>query len=124
MTNHISSVQKVWVDKVFKLFVKGDLSEFDIAVTEKFQPFDTNNEKQKETTQLFAAIVCSLRKDVALPVTSLEDYLNELVTLALGSSNSTQVTSAARMIGSLVNKWKDSKLPHLLVFFSFFLTAA
>lgn len=105
------SVQKIWMDKVFKLFVQGDISQFDITSTESFEPLNMDNgsEKQKETTQLFAALVCALRKDVVLPVANIEDYLNDLVTLALGSSNATQITSASRMIGSIVNKWRDSK---------------
>lgn len=58
---------------------------------------------------MFAAIICSLRKDVVLPVTNIEDYLNDLVTLALSTTHPIQIICAARIIGSLVNKWKDSK---------------
>lgn len=105
-----SSDQKAFLEKTFKLFVDGELSQFNIESTTKYNPLQTSSsESQKETSQLFAAIVCSLRKDVTLPISSLEDYLNELMTLALSSDNESQITSASRMIGSLVNKWKNSK---------------
>jgi DNA repair/transcription protein MET18/MMS19 len=105
-----SSDQKTFLDKSFKLFVDGNLSQFNITSNTKFNPLQTSSsDTQKETCQLFAAIVCSLRKDVSLPISSLEDYLNDLITLALSSENESQITSASRIIGSLVNKWKDSK---------------
>lgn len=106
-----SATQKKFVDRTFKLFVNGELSEFNINSTAaEFKPLQiTSPYSQKITCQLFAAVVCSLRKDVVLPVPSIEDYLNELVTLALSSENETQITSASRIIGSLINKWKNSK---------------
>lgn len=105
-----SSTQKSFIDKIFSLFVDGDLSQFDITSTTKYNPLQASStEAQKSTSQLFAAFVCALRKDVALPISSLEDYLNEMMTLALSSENDTQIASAARIIGSLINKWKDSK---------------
>ncbi|CAO3612092.1 unnamed protein product [Mucor hiemalis] len=104
-----SSTQKSFIDKIFGLFVDGDLSQFDITSTTKYNPLQASStEAQKSTSQLFAAFVCALRKDVALPISSLEDYLNEMMTLALSSENDTQITSAARIIGSLINKWKDN----------------
>lgn len=112
-TEPIISAQKSFLDKAFKLFVDGQLPEFAITSTQPFKPLDTTSdtaEKQQSTCQLFAAIVCSLRKDVELPISSsIEDYLNELVTLALGATNPIQITCASRVIGSIINKWKDSK---------------
>lgn len=104
-----SDTQKNFINKIFSLFVDGDLSQFDITSTSKYNPLQASStEAQKSTSQLFAAFVCALRKDVTLPISSLEDYLNELVTLALSSENDTQITSASRVIGSLINKWKDN----------------
>lgn len=101
------------MDKAFKLFVGGQLPEFAITSTQRFSPLDTTSdttEKQQSTCQLFAAIVCSLRKDVGLPISSsIEDYLNEMVTLALGATNPIQIACASRVIGSIINKWRDSK---------------
>lgn len=105
-----SITQKNFVDRTFKLFVDGQLSEFNINSTAEFKPLQTDSPNtQKVTCQLFSAIVCTLRKDVALPIPSIEDYLNELMTLALSSDNETQITCASRIIGSLINKWKNSK---------------
>lgn len=116
-----SDTQKNFINKIFSLFVDGDLSQFDITSTSKYNPLQASStEAQKSTSQLFAAFVCALRKDVTLPISSLEDYLNELVTLALSSENDTQITSASRVIGSLINKWKDSKYrihQHVLILF-------
>lgn len=110
-----SVTQKAFVDKTFKLFVDGDLSQFNIETTAEYKPLQTTSlDTQKETCQLFAAIVCALRKDVVLPISNLEDYLNDLVTLALSSDNKAQITCASRIIGSIINKWKDSKLLHHL----------
>ncbi|GAA5803787.1 Dos2-interacting transcription regulator of RNA-Pol-II-domain-containing protein [Helicostylum pulchrum] len=104
-----SITQKNFVDRTFKLFVDGQLSEFNINSTAEFKPLQTASPNtQKVTCQLFSAIVCTLRKDVALPISSIEDYLNELMTLALSSDNETQITCASRIIGSLINKWKNS----------------
>lgn len=112
-----SAAQKNFVDKTFKLFVHGDLSQLNIESKAEFKPLQTSSsDAQKETCQLFAAIVCTLRKDVVLPVSSIEDYLNELVTLALSSDNKAQITCASRIIGSLINKWKDSKFSPPLMF--------
>ncbi|KAI8092187.1 Dos2-interacting transcription regulator of RNA-Pol-II-domain-containing protein [Gilbertella persicaria] len=105
-----ASAQKSFVDKMFRLFVNGQLPEIGVTQTTLFNPLDgtcTSNE-QKETCRLFSAIVCSLRRDVQLPISSLEDYLNELVTLALSASRQVQVTCASRIIGSCVNKWKNN----------------
>ncbi|KAL9559611.1 hypothetical protein PS6_000706 [Mucor atramentarius] len=105
-----SSAQKSFLDKTFKLFIDGQLPEFGITSTQQFKPLDNTSdttEKQQSTCQLFAAIVSSLRKDVELPISSsIEDYLNELVTLALGATNPIQVACASRVIGSIINKWK------------------
>ncbi|KAI8637654.1 Dos2-interacting transcription regulator of RNA-Pol-II-domain-containing protein [Parasitella parasitica] len=108
-----SSVQKTFLDKTFKLFVEGQLPEFNIPLSaQEYKPLDTAataNENQQKTCQLFAAVVCSLRKDVALPIsTSIEDYLNDMVTLALNATNTIQITCASRIIGSIINKWKDN----------------
>ncbi|KAI9471923.1 MAG: Dos2-interacting transcription regulator of RNA-Pol-II-domain-containing protein [Benjaminiella poitrasii] len=109
-----SSAQKAYLDKTYKLFVEGQLSEFDIlSSTQEFKPLDPSSsplrsEQQKETCQLFAAIVCSLRKEVALPISNLKDYLNKMVTLVLNTDNDIQATCASRIIGSLINKWKDN----------------
>ncbi|KAG2210963.1 hypothetical protein INT47_000123 [Mucor saturninus] len=104
-----SATQKAFVDKTFKLFVDGDLSQFNIEATAEYRPLQTiSSDAQKETCQLFAAIVCALRKDVSLPVSNLEDYLNDLVTLALSSDNKAQITCASRIVGSIINKWKDN----------------
>lgn len=95
------------MDMIFKSFVQGDLVEF-MHTQGQFKPLDpTAPEGQQRTVQLFSAAICSLRKDVALPVSSMEDFLNTMVTLALSSD--IQTTSVSRMIGSLINKWKDSK---------------
>ncbi|CAO3642299.1 unnamed protein product [Mucor fragilis] len=86
-----SSAQKSFLDKAFKLFVGGQLPEFAITSTQRF------------------TIVCSLRKDVGLPISSsIEDYLNEMVTLALGATNPIQIACASRVIGSIINKWRDN----------------
>lgn len=115
-----SATQKSFVDKTFKLFVNGELSEFNIEATAEFKPLQiTSSDAQKETCQLFASIVCTLRKDVVLPISSIEDYLNEMVTLVLSSDNKAQITCASRIIGSLINKWKDSKY-YVTCFFIFF----
>ncbi|KAG1471140.1 hypothetical protein G6F56_002297 [Rhizopus delemar] len=101
-----SSSQKSFVDVLFKSYVQGDLSEL-VHIQDAFKPLDpTSPEEQQRTVCLFSAVVCSLRKDVSLPISSMEDYLNELVTLALSSP--VQGTSVSRMIGSLINKWKDN----------------
>ncbi|CEG83218.1 hypothetical protein RMATCC62417_17178 [Rhizopus microsporus] len=101
-----SSEQKAFMDMIFKSFVQGDLVEF-MHTQGQFKPLDpTAPEGQQRTVQLFSAVICSLRKDVALPVSSMEDFLNTMVTLALSSD--IQTTSVSRMIGSLINKWKDN----------------
>jgi DNA repair/transcription protein MET18/MMS19 len=93
------------VDALFKSFIQSDLSDL-LHVEGQFKPLNPSSpEAQQKTVCLFAAIICSLRKDVVLPISSMEDYLNEMVTLALSSP--IQVTSVSRMIGSLINKWKD-----------------
>jgi DNA repair/transcription protein MET18/MMS19 len=100
-----SSSQKGFVDALFKSFIQSDLSDL-LHVEGQFKPLNPSSpEAQQKTVCLFAAIICSLRKDVVLPISSMEDYLNEMVTLALSSP--IQVTSVSRMIGSLINKWKD-----------------
>ncbi|KAI7907118.1 Dos2-interacting transcription regulator of RNA-Pol-II-domain-containing protein [Cokeromyces recurvatus] len=109
-----SEAQKAYIDKAYKLFVEGQLSEFDIiSSTQEFQPLNPSssplrNEKQKKVCLLFAAIVCCLRKDVNLPVSNLENYLNEMVQLVLSTDNVIQANCGSRMIGSLINKWKDN----------------
>ncbi|KAI8971461.1 Dos2-interacting transcription regulator of RNA-Pol-II-domain-containing protein [Mycotypha africana] len=110
-----SNTQKKLMERAFRLFVDGQLSEFDIATSSdvEFKPLNSAsskilNSQQKSTCRFFAAIICSLRKDVALPVTGLEGFLNDLIAVALESDNQVQLTSVARMIGSLINKWKNN----------------
>ncbi|KAI8977927.1 Dos2-interacting transcription regulator of RNA-Pol-II-domain-containing protein [Pilobolus umbonatus] len=104
-----SSEQKEFVDKTFKLFMHGEMSVLDIASRVPFKPTHiSSSQEQKKSFQLFSAVICSLRKDVVLPLSNTEDYLNELVTLALTTDNHIQMVSTARMIGSIINKWKDN----------------
>ncbi|KAI8387304.1 Dos2-interacting transcription regulator of RNA-Pol-II-domain-containing protein [Blakeslea trispora] len=105
-----ASTQKEFIDKAFGLFLQGQSTDFIIETpTQTFKPFNVDaSDEQQETCQLFSALVCSLRRDVELPVPSLEDYLNELVSFALNATKLSQATYASRMIGSLLNKWKNS----------------
>ncbi|KAI8372565.1 Dos2-interacting transcription regulator of RNA-Pol-II-domain-containing protein [Choanephora cucurbitarum] len=98
--------QKEWIDRAFGLFLHGQSTDFGLDDLTHFKPFDTNTtDEQRETCQLLSALVCSLRRDVELPVASLEDFLNELMTFAFHAK---QAAYASRMIGSLLNKWKDN----------------
>ncbi|ORZ06644.1 Dos2-interacting transcription regulator of RNA-Pol-II-domain-containing protein [Absidia repens] len=103
-----SSRQKFNIDKLFKLFVEGDTTTIGISAAE-FTPLKSDaNDPQHTTVQLFSAVLSSIRKDVALPVESIEIFLGELITLALGSANTIFLNSLVRMIGSIINKLKPT----------------
>lgn len=95
---------------MFKLFKEGDLQILDIHSGATFCPLLANApESQIPCTQIFGTMICAIRKDVLLPIESTELFLNELVEEALKSQNETQVISLARIIASIINKWKDGK---------------
>ncbi|SAM02494.1 hypothetical protein [Absidia glauca] len=102
--------QKVNIDKLFRLFVDGDLTTIGLlSESVEFAPLKSNAPDSQHTTgQLFGAIVSSTRKDVALPVESTETFLNHLVSLALGISNTILLHSIVRVIGSVINKSKSN----------------
>ncbi|KAI9256906.1 Dos2-interacting transcription regulator of RNA-Pol-II-domain-containing protein [Sporodiniella umbellata] len=101
-----SATQKVWIDRVFQAYTTGETIHLTGVSVSHFRPLDPDSaESIQRTVCLFSALVCSLRREVALPVLSMEDYLNELVTLALHSP--VQTTSVSRMVGSLINQWKQ-----------------
>lgn len=60
-------------------------------------------------TQIFSTIVCSIRKDVELPVDTIEVFLDDVIRRALKASSQAQVTGLARVVASVINKWKDGK---------------
>lgn len=39
----------------------------------------------------------------------MDDFISQLIDIALDTTNESLHTSAVRMIGSVVNKWKDGK---------------
>ncbi|KAI9315826.1 RNAPII transcription regulator C-terminal-domain-containing protein [Dichotomocladium elegans] len=104
-----SRAQKIYLDSIFKLYMQGDLSEIGLA-DGVFSPFHKEtSDGQKSTTQLFAAVLAACRKDVSFPVSSKEEFVAQLVDIALYTTNDIQHKSLARAIGSIVNKWKDAK---------------
>ncbi|KAI9275582.1 RNAPII transcription regulator C-terminal-domain-containing protein [Phascolomyces articulosus] len=103
-----SDAQKPFVDRMFKLYLHGDLSQLNIQGS-GFEPFkDEPSNVQKATTQLFAAVVAACRRDINFPVTSIEDFLTQLVDITLVSTDEIQQVSLVRIIGSLINKWRDA----------------
>ncbi|KAI7849449.1 Dos2-interacting transcription regulator of RNA-Pol-II-domain-containing protein [Circinella umbellata] len=103
-----SDDQKLFVDRMFQLYLHGDLSQVNIQAS-GFEPFkDESSNAQKATTQLFAAVVAACRRDVSFPVASTEDFVTQLVEIALKSTDEIQQVSLVRMIGSLINKWRDA----------------
>ncbi|KAI9028306.1 Dos2-interacting transcription regulator of RNA-Pol-II-domain-containing protein [Phycomyces nitens] len=101
--------QKTQLDRAFNVFIRGDISILKITCSTPFGPFEINSpDAQKATTHLFAAIVNTCRKEVTYPVESLEKFIDNLVNLALGTNHHGQLTSLVRMVGSLINKWKDN----------------
>jgi DNA repair/transcription protein MET18/MMS19 len=92
------------------LFKENDLSIVEVSDKSEFNPLSPNSaEALVACTQLFSTIVCSLRKDVKIPVESTELFLDEMVGKALKASNQAQVTSLSRIVASVINKWKDGK---------------
>ncbi|OAD79724.1 hypothetical protein PHYBLDRAFT_179221 [Phycomyces blakesleeanus NRRL 1555(-)] len=104
-----STSQKTHLDRAFNLFIHGDLSALKISSSTPFVPLETSSsDAQKSTTYLFSAIVNTCRKEVTYPVESLENFIDRLVNLALGTNHHGQLTSLVRIVGSLINKWKDN----------------
>ncbi|KAI8099496.1 Dos2-interacting transcription regulator of RNA-Pol-II-domain-containing protein [Halteromyces radiatus] len=104
-----ASQQQVNVDKLFKLFLEGDISVIGLSAME-FAPLKANSsEAQHDTVQLFGAIVASSRKEVSLPVKSIQSFLDDLVSLTLSSGNTILQNSLVRIIGSVINKLKSDE---------------
>ncbi|KAI9302458.1 Dos2-interacting transcription regulator of RNA-Pol-II-domain-containing protein [Cunninghamella echinulata] len=104
-----SSNQKDNLDKLFKIFVDGDTSAIGLESIE-FLPLNAASpDAQHSTILIFAAIVNSARRDVSLPVESIESFLDNLINLALTSSNTILLNSLVRIIGSVINKLKLSE---------------
>ncbi|KAI8061634.1 Dos2-interacting transcription regulator of RNA-Pol-II-domain-containing protein [Gongronella butleri] len=103
-----AATQKQNVDKLFKIFVDGDVSVLGLANAPVFAPLKPDAPVAQQLTVLvFAAIVASLRKDVALPVASVHAFLNELIALAIKTDNALLLKSLARIVGSVLNKQKQ-----------------
>ncbi|KAI8148945.1 Dos2-interacting transcription regulator of RNA-Pol-II-domain-containing protein [Fennellomyces sp. T-0311] len=103
-----SDAQKAYIDRMFQLYLHGDLSQANITAS-GFAPLkDESSAAQKSTTQLFAAAIAACRRDVSFPVASTEEFINQLADIALRSNNETQRLSLVRIIGSLINKWRDA----------------
>ncbi|KAI7878974.1 hypothetical protein K492DRAFT_132041 [Lichtheimia hyalospora FSU 10163] len=110
-----ASAQKTHLDSMFKLYLEGDLAQIGISAG-AFQPFQAGSpDTQKDTSPLFAAVVAACRKDMVYPVSSMESFINQLIDIALDTTNESLHTSAVRMIGSIVNKWKDAQTLSVLI---------
>jgi hypothetical protein len=90
------------------MYTKGDLSSLAINGESSFKPLESSSsDAQKKTCILFA--VSSYLPSIQLPVTSHEQFLDQLVDVALVSTCSHQVTALAQLHGSIINKWSDGK---------------
>lgn len=93
---------------MFKLFKENDLSTIDVSGNAKFDPNSVNaSDATAACAQMFSTIVCSLRKEVKIPMESNESFLNDVVERAVNNSHQPQVTSLARIVASVINKWKE-----------------
>lgn len=93
---------------MFKLFKENDLLTIGVSDNAKFDANSVNaSDATAACTQIFSTIVCSLRKEVKIPMESNELFLNDVVERAVNNSHQPQVTSLARIVASVINKWKD-----------------
>lgn len=107
----IHSEQQDYVTRMFKLFKEGDLLNYNIPPNHSFRPLSAvAPEAQAACTQIFSTVVSALRKDVALPVDSIETFLDEIIGEALKSMNQAQVTSLSRVVASVANKWNEGSM--------------
>ncbi|KAG2184461.1 hypothetical protein INT43_000370 [Umbelopsis isabellina] len=105
-----ATTQSEYINRMFDIYFKNDLSSLNIQVNSSFAPFEhSSSEAQKKTTILFNVAVSQYAKNLRLPIGSNEEFLTQLVDIALESSSSHQITALAQLHGSVVNKWTDSK---------------
>lgn len=110
MSLYFFSEQQEYIIPMFKLFKDGDLTVLQIKSDTKFCPLSQDApECQVVCAQIFSTIVSALRKDVALPIESTENFLDYLVAESLNSSSDVQIASLSRITASIINKWKDGK---------------
>lgn len=106
-----SSTQAEYINRMFDIYFKNDLSPLNIQVNASFLPFQqSSSEAQKKTTILFNVAVSQYAKSLQLPIASNEEFLTQVVDIALESSSSHQVTALAQLHASIVNKWADGKI--------------
>ncbi|KAI8388489.1 RNAPII transcription regulator C-terminal-domain-containing protein [Radiomyces spectabilis] len=104
-----TSLQEAFVTRMFKLFLDGDLSVVDIESSASFAPLSPSaSDHQKPTLLLFSAIVCACRKDTTLPLESVDAFCNQLMQVALVSSNTIEREALVTMMGAMVNKYRDT----------------
>ncbi|CEP08803.1 hypothetical protein [Parasitella parasitica] len=96
--------------QIFKYFKDLDLSHLDLEATPTFSPLSAQASKaQAACTLLFATTISSLRKNVAMPITSKNVFLDEIVDQALKSTNQRQILAFSKITASVINKWKDDE---------------
>ncbi|KAI7872463.1 Dos2-interacting transcription regulator of RNA-Pol-II-domain-containing protein [Spinellus fusiger] len=101
--------QKNYIDLTFDLFFNGNLTVIGLPRSDAFAPFKaTSPDTQKATSPLFSAILSTCRKEIVYPLDNVEHFIDQLVGLALETSHTAQLNALVRMMGSLMNKWKES----------------
>ncbi|KAI8647563.1 RNAPII transcription regulator C-terminal-domain-containing protein [Parasitella parasitica] len=104
------SDQEDYAVKVFKYFKDLDLRHLGLDALPTFSPLSAQASKPRAaSTQLFATVVSSFRKDVTMPVASNNAFLDEIVGQALISTNQPQILAFSRITASIINKWKDDE---------------
>ncbi|CAO3697107.1 unnamed protein product [Umbelopsis ramanniana] len=103
-----TSVQSEYINRLFDIYTKSDLSSLKLGTDHTFKPLDASSpDAQKKTCTLFGVAVSSYSRTVQLPIASYDDFLGELVSAALSSSCEVQIIALAQLHGSIVNKWAD-----------------
>lgn len=104
------SVQSEYINRLFDIYTKSDLSSLKLETDQTFKPLDASSpDAQKKTCTLFGVAVSSYSRTVQLPIASYDSFLGELVSAALSSLCEVQVTALAQLHGSIVNKWADGR---------------
>lgn len=108
--NYLLSTQSEYVNRMFDIYFKNDLSSLNVQVNASFMPFElSSSEAQKKATILFNVAVSQYAKNLQLPIASNEEFLTQLVNITLESSSSHQITALAQLHGCIINKWVDGK---------------
>ncbi|KAI9282888.1 Dos2-interacting transcription regulator of RNA-Pol-II-domain-containing protein [Umbelopsis sp. AD052] len=111
-----ASVQSQYINRLFDIYTKSDLSSLKLESDHTFKPLDASSpDTQKKTSTLFAVAVSSYSRTVQLPIASHEEFLGELVSAALASSCELQVIALAQLHGAIVNKWTDDAVRNTYV---------